>query len=146
LKALIVYESYHHMNTEKIARAMADAMGAKLAKVGDADPASLQGYDLVGFGSGIYFGKHHRTIMAFVSRLPPMSKDAFVFSTSGAGRDQNGALIARLKEKGFNVTGSFSCSGFDTFGPFALVGGLKKGHPDAKDIENARTFAKSLMK
>jgi flavodoxin len=146
LKTLIIYKSYHHMNTEKIAKAMADVMGAKLARVEDVDPATLREYDLIGFGSGIYFGKHHGTIMALVNRLPPMSKDAFVFSTSGADRDQNGALIARLKEKGFNVRGSFACRGFDTFGPFALIGGLQKGHPDEKDLESARAFARSLLK
>ena len=32
----------------------------------------------------------------------------------------------------------------DTFGPFKLVGGIAKGHPDDKDIQNAVEFVKDL--
>jgi len=146
MKTLIIYKSVHHKNTEKVARAMAEVLGAKLALPEEVDPASLAEYDLVGFGSGIYFWRHHKTIRAFIDRLPAMSKDVFVFSTSGATGNYNGALIARLKGKGLNVTGSFACTGFDTFGIYGLIGGLQKGHPDEKDLENARAFAKGLLK
>lgn len=146
MKTLIVYKSVHHMNTEKIARAMAEVLGAKLAGPGEVSPASLAEYDLIGFGSGIYFGKHHKTIRKFVDSLPPTQKNAFVFSTSGAERDQNGALTAQLRGKGFNITGLFTCRGFDTFGPFKLTGGLQKGHPDEKDLADARAFAKGLLR
>ncbi len=146
MKTLIICKSVHHMNTEKVAKAMADVLGAKLAHPEEIDPASLAEYDLVGFGSGIYFGKHHKTIRALVGRLPAMSKDVFVFSTGGAARDQNGPLITQLKGKGLNVKGSFYCTGFDTFGPFKLIGGLQKGHPDEKDFEDARAFARGLLK
>jgi hypothetical protein len=30
-------------------------------------------------------------------------------------------------------------------GPLAFIFGKNKGHPDAKDLENAREFAKSLL-
>ncbi len=146
MKTLIVYKSVHHMNTEKVAKAMAEVLGAKLAQPEEVDPASLAEYDLIGFGSGIYFGKHHKTILALADRLPAIGKDVFVFSTGGNARDQNGALVAKLKEKGLNVKGSFNCTGFDTFGPFKLIGGLQKGHPDEKDIEAARAFARGLKK
>ena len=116
MKTLIICLSVHHRNTEKVANAMAEVLGAKLAQPEEVDPASLAEYDMVGFGSGIYFGKHHKTIRAFVDRLPAMSKDVFVFSTGGAARDQNGPLIAQLKGKGLNVKGSFYCTGFDTSG------------------------------
>ena len=33
---------------------------------------------------------------------------------------------------------------YDTFGPFKLVGGIAKGHPDDKDIQNAVEFVKNL--
>ena len=36
-----------------------------------------------------------------------------------------------------NIVGRFSCKGFDTFGPFKLIGGVSKGHPDEKDIAAA---------
>jgi flavodoxin len=40
--------------------------------------------------------------------------------------------------------GRFFCKGYDTFGPFKLIGGLAKGHPDDKDLENAVAFFKGL--
>ena len=36
-----------------------------------------------------------------------------------------------------NIVGRFSCKGFDTFGPFKLIGGVSKGHLDEKDIAAA---------
>ena len=51
MKTLIVYKSYHRMNTEKVAKAMADAMDAKLTKVGDVRPEELAGYDQMKYHS-----------------------------------------------------------------------------------------------
>ena len=42
------------------------------------------------------------------------------------------------------MLGAFSCKGYDTFGPFKLVGGIAKGHPDERDLENARAFYRQL--
>ena len=42
--------------------------------------------------------------------------------------------------------GSFGCKGYDTFGPFKLVGGICKGHPDETDLKNACRFLDGLMK
>jgi flavodoxin len=134
------------MNTEKVAKAMADVQGAKLAQPGEIDPASLAGYDLIGFGSGIYMGKHHKTLLDFAETLPHPGKAAFVFSTCGSGKNQHGALRDILVQKGFAIKGEFTCAGFDTFGPFKFIGGLKKGHPDEKDLEDARAFARGLLK
>jgi len=30
-------------------------------------------------------------------------------------------------------------------GPLSFIGGENKGHPDEKDLENSRTFAKGLL-
>lgn len=83
MKTLIIYKSVHQMNTEKVAKAMAEAINADLRKVEEVTPAMLEEYDLIGFGSGIYYGKHHKTLLDFVAGLPQQGKAAFVFSTSG---------------------------------------------------------------
>ena len=49
------------------------------------------------------------------------------------------------KRKHANVVGQFSCKGYDTFGPFKLIGGLAKGHPDARDLRQATSFVKRLI-
>ena len=54
------------------------------------------------------------------------------------------ALHGVAAEKHCTVLGEFSCKGYDTFGPFKLVGGTAKGHPDDQDLENARRFYRGL--
>ena len=50
-----------------------------------------------------------------------------------------------LKEKKTDIIGKFGCKGYDTFGPFKLVGGIAKGHPDEKDLEAAVSFVAGLQ-
>jgi len=50
----------------------------------------------------------------------------------------------KLSEKGFDVVGVFTCPGWDTIPAVAWFGGIKKGHPNDKDLENAMAFARSL--
>ena len=38
----------------------------------------------------------------------------------------------------------YICLGFDTFGPFKLVGGLAKGHPTEEEIQGAVEFYQRL--
>ena len=144
MKTLIIFESVHHGNTERVARAMGEELSARLVKPSDVSAGELAQYDLIGFGSGIYFGRHHKNLRRFIARLPPMTKSAFVFSSCGANRNQNRRLIAALAKKGLSVKGDFFCPGFDTMGPFILFGGLKRGRPDARDLQAARTFAGRL--
>ena len=40
--------------------------------------------------------------------------------------------------------GAYRCMGFDTFGPFKLVGGIAKGHPDEDEIRGAVEFYEGL--
>jgi hypothetical protein len=51
------------------------------------DSRELPGYDLVGFGSGIYDAKHHMSLLEYADILPPVNgKKAFIFSTDGMPR------------------------------------------------------------
>ncbi|MGA2671308.1 MAG: flavodoxin domain-containing protein, partial [Dehalococcoidia bacterium] len=70
MKALIIYISVHHGNTEKVAKAMANILNADLLQLQQTNAGMLEQYDLIGFGSGIYFGKHHESLLDFVDRLP----------------------------------------------------------------------------
>ena len=49
-----------------------------------------------------------------------------------------------LVNRGFSITGEFSCNGLDTVGPLKLFGGINKGRPNAEDAEDARVFARGL--
>ncbi len=146
MKTLIVYASVHHGNTEKVGRAMADVLRADMVKTVDARPGMVQQYDLVGFGSGIYFGKHHRSLLDFVGALPPQSgRRAFVFSTSGRGSvGDHETLRRRLVLKNFRIVDEFACKGWDTYAFLRLIGGINRGRPNEKDLENARAFARRV--
>jgi flavodoxin len=63
MKTLIVYASVHHQNTEKVAKVMVEELGADLVPAAKAHPDTVMTYDLIGFGSGIYFLKFHKTLL-----------------------------------------------------------------------------------
>jgi len=150
MKALIIYISVHHGNTEKAAKVMANILDAALLQVKQADASMLGQYDLIGFGSGIYFGRHHKNLLDFVDKLPVIrNKKAFIFSTSGLRKirfihDFDKPLREKLQRKGFDIIGEFSCRGYDTSKAAMIVGGVNKGRPNAKDLQQAENFASGL--
>ncbi len=150
-KLLVIYNSVHHGNTEKIAKAMVDVLEAKLVKPQEVDVDTIVDYDLIGFGSGIYVGKHHKSILKLVDRIPfQKNKKSFIFSTSGMKEGGifnrfNKPLKEKLSEKGFRIMGEFSCRGYDTFGPFKVVGGVNKGRPNDQDLKKAEDFAAEMQ-
>ena len=150
MKTLIIYVSVHHGNTEKIAKVMANILEARLLRPHEMDINTFAEYDLIGYGSGIYFGKHHKSLLGLVDKLPKsQTKEAFIFYTSGVRKvkflhECNKLLKKKLLDKGFDIIGEFSCRGFDTFGPFKLIGGINKGRPNEKDLEQAEIFARGL--
>lgn len=147
MKVLIVYNSVHHRNTEKIAKVIADELKAKMVKSTEEEVNKLSEYDLIGFGSGIYMSKHHESILQLVEKLPSgKDKKAFVFCTSGSLKNYNEPLKEKLTAKGFQVVGEFSCKGFDTYGHFKLIGGINKGRPNEEDCRKAQKFAHGLLK
>jgi len=129
---------------------MANTLDATLLQVEQANASMLEQYDLIGFGSGIYFGKHHKSLLDFVDKLPMLgNKKTFIFSTSGLRKiwfihNFERPLREKLQRKGFDIIGEFSCRGLDTYRATKLVGGINKGRPDAKDLKQAEDFARSL--
>lgn len=142
MKILAVVESPHMGNTRKIAQAMAQAEPMEITDVEHLTQYNLHDYDIVGFGSGIYFGRHDKKLVELVSKFCGEKAYTFVFSTSGASSfdKNNKPLIDLLESKNKIVLGSFGCKAFDKFGPFKLVGGINKGRPDENDLENAKKF------
>ena len=147
MKALIIYTSYHHSNTEKIALAMAKVLGADTMKSENFKKGKINKYDTIGIGSGIYGGKIKKDLAEIMDSVNWENKNVFVFSTSGMGKIKyNDSMSRLLGKKKAKIIGSFACKGFDTFAIFKLFGGIAKGHPNAEDIKNAQNFAQELNK
>jgi flavodoxin len=155
MKSLLILFSRHHNNTEKIANVFARVLGAQIKTPQQVNPEELQGYDLVGFGSGIYGEKHHESVLDLVDKLPQVTKGkAFIFSTSGVSRefaieranepDPHSLLREKLRSKGYAIVDEFNCVGFNTNSFLKIFGGMNKGRPNAEDIKYAEEFAQNL--
>lgn len=147
MKTAICYYSRHHGNTLKVLEAMAEAAGADLIDVTSRMAARLPQYDRIGFASGIYYSKFHKTVVDYAAQYLPQGKEVFLVCTHGSKSCPEkyfSAITAAVKAKDCPILGSFSCRGYDTYGPFTLIGGMAKGHPDETDLQNARAFILGL--
>ncbi len=144
MKTAIVYHSSHHGNTKKLVEAIAQGRDVTLIDASAAGSADLSGYELIGFASGIYFGKFHESVTEFAKNNLPQGKKVFFLSTYGRSSNTK-AIEEAVKDKNAQIVGQFGCKGYDTFGPFKLVGGIAKGRPNEADLENASRFFDGLF-
>ena len=146
MKTAVCYYSRHHGNTRKVLEAMAEEGDLDLIDVTARQTVRLEEYDCVGFASGIYFGKFQKSVPAFARQYLPQGKPVFFVYTYGGAKGGGAKDLADIAcEKSCPVLGEFSCRGYDTFGPFKLVGGIAKGYPNARDLEKARKFYRELQ-
>ena len=146
MKTAIVYYSAHHGNTKKLVDAIAAADDSvTLIDVTRKQDADLSCFDRIGFASGIYFSAFAKQIISFAEKNLPEEKEVFFIYTHGA---PVGGFLKSIREtvkkKNCRELGKYGCLGYDTFGPFKLVGGIAKGHPTEKEIAKAVNFYKSL--
>jgi flavodoxin len=162
MKSLLVLFSIHHKNTEKIANVFAKVLDAQITTPQQINPEELQEYSLIGFGSGIYGGKHHKVLLDLADKLPKTTnKKAFIFSTCGAPMkfmelesaeftryvaENHSSLSEKLQSKGYVIVDEFSCAGFNTNSFLKLFGGINKDRPNAEDFKHAKEFAQNLKK
>jgi flavodoxin len=151
-RALLVFKSVHHQNTAQIAREMAGVLGAECTSPAECPYSRLAGCELLGLGSGIYYGRVHDELLQWVRGLPDaLARDlpVFVFTTSGLpfmAPFWHWPLKHALTKNGCPVLGEFACRGFDTWGPLWLAGGLNWRHPDERDLQRAREFAAGIAR
>lgn len=147
MRAAIVVHSKHHGNTRQVAEAIAGELCAQLVtldQVGTIDSGSLE---LIGLGSGIYFGAHAAALRAWVKSATAVPRHSFVFSTAGISllsRLWHAGLVRQLHKRGSTVLGEFCCPGWDSVGPLKLLGGIHRGRPNENDLRNAVQFAREV--
>lgn len=145
MKSVIITASVHHGNTRKVVDAIAKECDVEVVDALETKEMDLSEYDVIGFASGIYGGKFHQTIINFAKENLPANKKIFIVMTSAMNKDFSKAFLKGIADKNPEVVGTFSCEGYNTFGPFKLVGGTSKGHPDDTDFQNAITFTKGIL-
>jgi flavodoxin len=124
-------------NTKKVAEAIAEEFDTNEEKL---PPAFMpERDDLLFIGAGVYMGNADSKVRDFIRILTPAKiKNVAVFGT-GAEDKAIKAMKELLKAQGINVVEeSFLCRG-KTLGIFS------RKHPDEKDLENARNFAKNVV-
>ena len=149
MKTAIIYYSKHHENTRKLLNAIKKASDDEITlfDVTKTDTVNLEEYDLIGFASGIYYSKFEKRVLKFAKDYTPDGKDVFFIYTFGAEKaGYTKAIRETLSGTNANILGEYGCFGFNTFGPFKLIGGIAKNHPDQTDIKNAISFYKNLHK
>ena len=147
MKTAIVYYSQHHGNTKKLIDAIAAQAEVTLISVVETETADLTCFDRVGFASGIYFSSFAKQVLAFAEKNLPEGKDVFFINTCGAPAGVYFNAIRKITEaKNCRELGAYQCLGYDTFGPFKLVGGIAKDHPNEEEINGAVEFYQQLGK
>jgi len=140
--AAILYHSEHHGNTKKLLDAISKAYAVDLIDVSKAVGSDLSHYKAIGFASGVYMSSLHPSLFDLLDHWKPQNcRKAFVLYTSGSGNKKYAdSFIDKLTAQGLEVLGVYHCRGYDTFGPFKIIGGIAKGHPDEDDIAGALRF------
>ena len=145
MKTAIVYYSEHHGNTKKLLDAIAAKHDVTLINVTKTPETDLSGYDRIGLASGIYYSRFAKQLLAYAEEHLPEGKDVFYIFTHGAPRGMFLNAVRKIAEaKHCRELGDYHCQGFDTFGPFKLVGGIAKGHPTEDEISGAVSFYEGL--
>jgi flavodoxin len=167
LKILVTYFSQTG-NTEKVAQSICkgcEGEDVEIKPIKEVDPSTLNDYDLVFLGSGIYASRVNKSLVDLIeaaSELPPK----FVFFNTHASKKpyQDGFKVVKNKiEEKSEIIAEFDCCGDNIGIPEAMRKTMLerlppekrkqaeehqqwlKGRPNAEDLENAKNFAQSLI-
>ena len=170
MKIIITYFSGTG-NTEKVANAIKEGLTGHevdLLPVKSVDPTTLDSYDLVFLGSGIYAFNASRKVMTLIkkaSHLPPNFAYFYTHESLNPWPEAFKTVNDLIEKQNCKLLGEFECCG-ENLVPLAkqqreaLQSTLSpeerkeheenyqkyvKGHPDEQDLENAKNFAKSIV-
>lgn len=147
MNTVIAYVSIHHGNTKKLLDEIVKAdPTVRLIDATAEKEADLSGYDRIGIASGVAYGKYYPQMLEFLTRNLPEHKEVFFIHTGGAPHARDCSAAREIAEaRHCTSLGVYHCKGFDTYGPFKLVGGIAKGHPNAKELAGAVAFYEGLQ-
>lgn len=122
-------------NTEKLAKAIADAVGVQALTT---DEKLTEDVDILFLGSSVYAYGVDDEVKKFVAGIDVNVGKVVNFSTAALVKSTYKQVGKLLKEKGIpQAAEEFYCRG--SFGP------MHKGKPDAGDLKAAADFAKKIV-
>ena len=148
MKTIIFYRSSYKGNTFKVAQSIAEVLSAELVSIDTNPEKDLSKYDLIGFGAAINFAAHDIQLQQFVAKQNLSGKKVFLFSTRCRPLlgFYHSPLKKIIKSKGGSIIGEFSCRGYDRTGPWVVVNGYNKNHPNEADLFRSRLFADKIRR
>ena len=146
MKAIIIYASTHHGNTYKLVDAIAKKYDVAEIDAVTQHKADLSEYDFIGFASGIDFGKFYEPVEAFLrENLPENKKVFFLYTCAKDSAAFTKSIKEEARKKNSVIIGEYGCNGFNTYGPWKLIGGMNKNHPTTEEVEGAVRFFERLV-
>ena len=146
MKSIIIYESTHHENTKRLVDAIAKKHNVENVSIENAEAIDLSGYDIVGLAAGIAFGKFYKRMEDFAAKIPSGKRVFLLYTCGNPSGGYVKSITRTLESNGAKVMGSYGCRGYDTYGPFKLVGGIAKGHPTEEEMIGAVEFYDKIIR
>ena len=135
MKVQIIYFS-RKGSTKKIADAIASEFDVNAE---DVKTSKLNKDSFIFLGSGCYGGKPGKHMKKFIENNDFNSRNVALFGTSGGGvGKETDAMETLLKNKDAFVKGKFFCRGKLWF--------INKDKPSNNDLDNAKKFARNMIK
>lgn len=134
-------------NTKKVAEAIASQLNCPCLQItSDSTTTSINDYDMVFIGTGIYKGQPQQDLLNYLQTMQPNGKKQFALFTTcfGWGKEIAAKNVTDLLSNALQATGqrllanSFSCFG-------GGLGFVKRGHPDKHELEEAKAWARALI-
>ena len=170
MKILITFFS-NTGNTEKVANSMKDGLtdyDVDMIPVKDVEPKTLNSYNIVFLGSGVYASRIDKSVLTLVKRAAPDLPAKLAYFCTHMSLKLYQEPFKRInniaKEHNCEIVGKFDCVGENLGIPLDTQLGMldklpedqknkaikdmekMKGRPNEIDLENAKDFAISLVK
>ncbi|MFO7964877.1 MAG: flavodoxin family protein [Desulfobacterales bacterium] len=170
MKILVTYFSQTG-NTQKIAEAICEGASPShevdLKRIEDIEPANFTGYDLMFIGSPLHAGNLADPVKAFLTQMKAGAADklaGFITHAAPAYPDQDmegftEPLLTACRKNNMAYAGCFNCQGFLAEALHEMIKNSRNmtdeqwsemveqmtGHPDEKDLKDAKAFAAKVV-
>lgn len=145
-KTAIIYASTHHENTRKLVETISAKYEITIINANKVQIADLSEYELIGFASGIDFGKFYDVVEQFLKcNLPDNKAVFFMYTCARDDKDFTYTMRTEALKRNAILMGKYGCRGYNTYGAWKMIGGMNKHHPTKKELDGAVKFYESLI-